>query len=1144
MRVFLVVLVLLVSGPALAAPLILNEYNAVSEDKLLKNGASDPFLGTPPGTPVDGNGSLGLPVGEQNDWLELVVVADGLDIRGWSLQLIDDGNPAQLVTFTADPLWANLAAGTIIVVFEADDIPEDTDATDHRLAVRVNGNASTLPTFVVPQVDIDVSNKDFELTILDDRGRVMFGPTGEVIIGGGIGSTEVFKLETDPSALVTEADLGYNDGTSSTFGAPNLFSAGTLVQDFSLLRGGTPILDADFDGIADCRDICRDVFNPAQENSDGDGAGNACDPDFDNDGVVGTSDFNALRANLGLGLGDPGYDDLFDLNDDQAIDILDVNALNALFGQPPGPGAVADPLCDVTDPTDAIFDPTIVLNVDIQITQADWDALRVQTRLLEESLTCQEVAPTSPFTYYPATVTVDGQVLTNVGVRKKGFQGSLSSSRPSLKVDFTEFVPGQKYKGLDRLTLNNMRQDATSMNTCLSYYAMRQAGVPAPRCNYAKVTVNGVPMGIFANVESIKNPFLIRNFGTAQGNLYEGAVADLRSSFFGRFEIKNGGDRVDLLRLAHLLEKSDAEIALELGNHMDVDAFMTFWAMEGLIGHWDGYNGPNNNNFYVYNDPATKLRFFPWGADATFGEFGGFVNPAPISPSIFLDSQLSSRLFQIPAFRTQYLVELQALRAQLFPQGGSAAMIAEVDRMESQVNDPGDPWFDPARTLAIDEVRQWVINRFDHVEAELLALPTASPLGSRFCVAPLDPTDSVIMDVDTLVTDTGANPLACVTCTTAQVTIGGVTRVPPTFFPNPLQAFDRLVNAGGGSEFGLLSVIGDVPNSTIVLASVDETLVPQMLPATVPIIDGLGNGLVGEAPFADPTAFSLLGFLTRAQLHLTAFGVNPGDAVVGQLTADIVSFTPAPVNPLPPLPVGGGGSTSACGVGAELGIVIPLLALWRRRRRGHAFGLATTVLFVVVMLTAPQAAEATPMVELLFTTHNGGAIAPTANVNAVAGDTLEALLRVTADATGVSSYGLSVRFDADGANELDLVGAIELLDTAFNIDLGGSGPLSTTESGSGTAGELLSFAAGATGVGVVNASFVVALLSFSVTANVVPDGIDLMAGFFNTGTDGLFGSGGEALAASTIFSGASVPEPATILLLAVSAAALRRRKVN
>jgi hypothetical protein len=172
---------------------------------------------------------------------------------------------------------------------------------------------------------------------------------------------------------------------------------------------------------------------------------------------------------------------------------------------------------------------------------------------------------------------------------------------------------------------------------------------------------------------------------------------------------------------------------------------------------------------------------------------------------------------------------------------------------------------------------------------------------------------------------------------------------------------------------------------------------------------------------------------------------------------------------------------------------------------------------------------------------NGGAIAPVDRVDANPGDTLEAILRVTADANGVSSYGLSVRFDEDGADELDLLSAVELLDATFDVDLGGTGPVSTTESGPGTPGELLSFAAGSTGPGAVSASFDVALMTFLVTANVSGGGADLTPGFFNPGVDGLFGSGGEDLGASAVLVGASVPEPTVLTLLGLSSLALARR---
>ena len=51
-----------------------------------------------------------------------------------------------------------------------------------------------------------------------------------------------------------------------------------------------PENDADGDGVCGDVDNCPDVYNPGQEDSDGDGVGNACEPDADGDGVVDDDD--------------------------------------------------------------------------------------------------------------------------------------------------------------------------------------------------------------------------------------------------------------------------------------------------------------------------------------------------------------------------------------------------------------------------------------------------------------------------------------------------------------------------------------------------------------------------------------------------------------------------------------------------------------------------------------------------------------------------------------------------------------------------------------------------------------------------------------------------------------------------------------
>ena len=194
---------------------------------------------------------------------------------------------------------------------------------------------------------------------------------------------------------------------------------------------------------------------------------------------------------------------------------------------------------------DDIFPKDRVLEVDITLADKDWDTLRYQSRNFFEALQpkrqFEEVD--SPYTYVGASVTIDGVTYPRVGIRKKGFIGSQSSSRPSIKIKLNHTDKEGGIEGLTNLTFNNNQQDNSQMSQFMGYTLFNAAGSPAPRCALAKVTVNGKNLGIYAHVESMRKPLVKRGFGNSKGTLYEGTVVDFHEDWEGSFERKFGKDK-------------------------------------------------------------------------------------------------------------------------------------------------------------------------------------------------------------------------------------------------------------------------------------------------------------------------------------------------------------------------------------------------------------------------------------------------------------------------------------------------------------------------------------------------------------------------------------------------------------------------
>ena len=514
------------------------------------------------------------------------------------------------------------------------------------------------------------------------------------------------------------------------------------------------------------------------------------------------------------------------------------------------------------------YDPDHITMVEGMLEVNDWSDLRFETNLFLDLLMgpdCFEEPVGRDFSWFPGDVLIDGESLSEVGFRKKGLLGSMSTTRPSLKVDSDRFVSGQDFDdGTEHFTLNNNNQDMSRVHSCMAYAVFQAAGVPAPHCAFATVEINGEDLGVYSNVQPIKKAFLRENFGSDDGDLYEGTISDFSDEWLVTFDIKTDTSTLaPLEELVDALELPDEELIAGLEAILDLDGFISFWAVENLIGHWDGY-AQGGNNFYVYHDSGDGLlHFIPWGADAVFD--GEEIEP------LLTGSILSMRLWNNPEGRARYLTEAQRVLDVVWDE---ASLLAEVDRMEALIQ----PYLlEPEWTSDnIDVVRDFIDGR--RVAAQgLIDSPPDRPIYDKpkECLEPVGSlTASFDTEWDTLEDDAAIFN-----------------------FPGTLDGTlygEAMANAYVGSQAG----VGEDGQRYILNLAVDEDfqiltyagliIPPDLQPGShavdVVAILGFVFTLDLSDPNAQPSEFVLMG----GELVLDEMSYTPGGAISGEMDVQLV----------------------------------------------------------------------------------------------------------------------------------------------------------------------------------------------------------------------------------------------------------------
>jgi hypothetical protein len=285
---------------------------------------------------------------------------------------------------------------------------------------------------------------------------------------------------------------------------------------------------------------------------------------------------------------------------------------------------------------------------------------RVRIRLAPENMQALRIESRK---YAPAEVQLGDEVLRDVGVHLKGATGSFQTvdEKPGWTLSFGRFRRGQRYRGLEKVHLNNSVEDPTYLKPQLAGELFRAAGVPTPRMAHALVELNDRKIGLYVVQEGFTEDFIARNFQGATGNLYDTSLGhDVDEPMRPQVGGSRTTGQAELRRLARAALEPHLDRRWEmLGETLDMDRFLNFMAMEVMLCHWDGYCLGRNNFRVLYAPASDKIIFLPAGMDQLLAK-------ADMSWRPDMTGLIARAVMQIPEGRKRYAERFQALFDSLF----------------------------------------------------------------------------------------------------------------------------------------------------------------------------------------------------------------------------------------------------------------------------------------------------------------------------------------------------------------------------------------------------------------------------------------------------------------------------------------------
>ena len=312
----------------------------------------------------------------------------------------------------------------------------------------------------------------------------------------------------------------------------------------------------------------------------------------------------------------------------------------------------------------AVFDPSVLLTLNLSLDERDWDTIRRDTTNTIE---------------VPATFWADGESPISVSVRRKSSRALPSESNPikvGLKVDINEFVDGQTWRGLAKVSLEN-GADTGVVEEGFAYRMHNLASGPegygytATYAAWVQVKVNGRNIGVYVNAEQ-RDKQALKN-----RDLWVSGKTWLYEQDGGGVILEEGDP--DSPAVGHLCYSPfrpkgksacprpvDAALETDLLAWVDMQGMLGECAVDALTDNSDALCSHGKNSFFVdfsvdrmANENMRRL-YLPWDLDTVFrnpsSNIYGLRSGRRLSQSAY-----ESDILNHPTFRVQYNTIIRAL---------------------------------------------------------------------------------------------------------------------------------------------------------------------------------------------------------------------------------------------------------------------------------------------------------------------------------------------------------------------------------------------------------------------------------------------------------------------------------------------------